>query len=617
MNKPLKRLRSRLGNSPWIGYTLLLGLSFVVVGVVFYIFLLHQVINNVIQKVCDFLLAMDFALDLIFLIFTLPQKITITEGSEAYDKWRALPMPIYYRYYFFNITNAPDVEKVGVKPILEEVGPFTYRSRWVKRPIIFHPNGTVTYRERKTMWFVPSLSVQSERKRNLVTINGPLSVTLALLQRAPLMVRNIVSLGLSTITEGFFIKRSARELLFDGYPEMLTSFGPLLNPNIPNSRGRFAWLFDRNNTDDGMFNVYTGKDNFESINLIDRFNGKRKLNYWKENSECNELKGSTDGQIIAPKPEQFDAAGNVKPREFLLFHPEICRKIRFVSDTSFNGTSLPLGRFRAQFGGDLTPDEEGPDAEDEPLPFQVERFRPEVNFLSSGDNYPPNSCYTSKITPSRPELGDLLLNIRADRNQSMRFSIRPVAQARSGRLHFKPGVFDLSTCKYGAPILLSYPHFLGAHPNYRENVAGMRPDHARHDFYMLIEPRTGTSLHSRARIQINVFISKPPWISRYRYIPEIVFPVFWQELAADVPTDVVSHIGWALTKPFAIADYFSLALIAIGVTMISVATWVLVRSITSSSMSVTSSAAATGNDIDTKVGKVSLIQSSSYGNYLI
>ena len=453
-------------------------------------------------------------------------------------------MPVYYRYYFFNVTNPIEIERNGARSQVREIGPFTYRSRWRKDPIKFHSNGTVTFRERKSLEFVRELSIASDRERILVTVNGPLTVTLALLQKAPLVVRNIVSLGLSTVAEGFFIRRSARELLFDGYHEVLTSFGPLLNPNIPNTKGRFGWLYGRNNTDDGSLTIFTGQNDFTRINHIDRYNGKTELQFWKPKSECNRLQGTTDGQIIATNDD----------RTFKLFHPELCRTIKFNADeTGINATHF----MPKDYNGDLND-----------IKITVDRYVPDQDTLDSIDDHPPNICYTSKITPSRPELGDILVSIR-ERNQS-RFAIKPFFRTKNGRIIFRSGVFDMSECKYGAPVLFSYPHFLYAHPNYRENIGGLRPDRRRHQFHMMVEPNTGTSIRSYARIQINIYITKPPWISRFRYIPEVVFPVFWQELRAEASSEMIEHINWALTKPFIYADLLSIVIIVIGLILVAI-----------------------------------------------
>lgn len=568
MKSKMKLFGAKLARSPCSLVLAALGILFIVFGLLLYLFLSHELIHKVIAK-----------------------KIAITEGSETFQKWKAIPMPIYYRYYFFNVSNAADVERVGAKPIVAEYGPFTYESRWTKTPITFNGNGTVTFRERKVLHFVRSLSVASDTERLLTTINGPLTVTLALLQKAPLVVRNIVSLGLSTVAEGFFVRRSARELLYDGYPEMLTSFGPLLNPQLPNTRGRFAWMYGRNNTDDGLYTVYTGEGgDLRRINRIDRFNGRPELNYWRNDSDCNRLEGvATDGQIISATVESGGESGDEETsKSFVLFHPELCRKIRFITDPHFNSSahSFQHRSLNSQTNSNKPESSTSESQSSTTLPFPFDRYIPDPDSFSSSDDHPPNSCYLSKITPSRPELGDLFLSIRQQSssanaqnqaNAPRKWPVKPFSYTRGSRLHFKSGVFDLSTCKYGAPVLLSWPHFLHAHASYRENLVGMRPDPVRHQFSLMVEPKTGTPLATSARIQINLYISKPPWISRFRYVPEIVFPVFWQEMSAQVPAEVAQHLAWALTTPFSVADTASLVIIVLGLVLVARSACIVMR----------------------------------------
>ena len=48
--------------------------------------------------------------------------------------WAAPPVPVFMQFYVFNVTN-PDAIKAGVKPSVEEIGPFTYREHREKRHI--------------------------------------------------------------------------------------------------------------------------------------------------------------------------------------------------------------------------------------------------------------------------------------------------------------------------------------------------------------------------------------------------------------------------------------------------------------------------------------------------
>lgn len=50
------------------------------------------------------------------------------------------------------------------------------------------------------------------------------------------------------------------------------------------------------------------------------------------------------------------------------------------------------------------------------------------------------------------------------------------------------GTVNVSTCRFGAPGFVSFPHFFRADPAYRDNVTGMRPDPSKHDMYIILEP---------------------------------------------------------------------------------------------------------------------------------
>ena len=43
-----------------------------------------------------------------------------------YQFWEESPVPMYIRFYLFNVTNSDDVINNKAKPVVEEIGPFTY-----------------------------------------------------------------------------------------------------------------------------------------------------------------------------------------------------------------------------------------------------------------------------------------------------------------------------------------------------------------------------------------------------------------------------------------------------------------------------------------------------------
>ncbi|CAG2107424.1 unnamed protein product, partial [Medioppia subpectinata] len=443
-------------------------------------------------------------------------QLQLEPDTEAYKLWKDIPLPIYQKFYFFNVTNGADIERMGAKPVLVEMGPYVYASKWRKKHLVHHDNGTVSYREHKVYHFVPEMSVGNDT--DIVTsLNGPLAVTLSLLQNAPSAVRVVVGLALDAVTEGFFIRRSVRQLLFEGYPDVLTTFGPLLNPKIPsNNNGRFGWLYHRNNTDEGVFTVHTGAEGMDQLNVIDSFRGKTRLDYWRNGSDCNSIDGSTNAQMFPPPGEDTS-------RSLYLFHPDFCRRWKLNFKTRHSKRGIP-----------------------------VYRYVPDDSLFKNADDYPPNSCYISRLPATA---NPSLLGIgRSQTNYSK----------HQRKIRFVSGVFDMSACKYGAPVLMSYPHFLGGDPIYTRAVQGLKPDARRHAFYLDVEPTTGSSMGSAARVQINVFINKPPGLFRYRNVPEIVFPVFWQEMGANVSAAMAERMQWALRQPTLISAVSSVSMLFIG-----------------------------------------------------
>lgn len=50
------------------------------------------------------------------------------------------------------------------------------------------------------------------------------------------------------------------------------------------------------------------------------------------------------------------------------------------------------------------------------------------------------------------------------------------------------GVLNISNCRFGTPVFMSYPHFLHADPYYVSHVDGMKPSPDKHELFVVIEP---------------------------------------------------------------------------------------------------------------------------------
>lgn len=54
------------------------------------------------------------------------QQLPLNEGSMTYDMWRKPPVTPIMRVYVYNVTNADEFLNDKQKPVVQELGPYTY-----------------------------------------------------------------------------------------------------------------------------------------------------------------------------------------------------------------------------------------------------------------------------------------------------------------------------------------------------------------------------------------------------------------------------------------------------------------------------------------------------------
>ena len=99
----------------------------------------------------------------------------------------------------------------------------TYREVQRKVNLRWHPNGTVSYQRKKFWYFDLSLSV-GPLTDLITTINLPV-VSSAEFARGNFFMEWGVSDMLRSLEANIFVKRSVRELLFDGYEDSVMDIG--------------------------------------------------------------------------------------------------------------------------------------------------------------------------------------------------------------------------------------------------------------------------------------------------------------------------------------------------------------------------------------------------------
>uniref|UniRef100_A0A8C2RNZ9 Platelet glycoprotein 4 n=1 Tax=Capra hircus TaxID=9925 RepID=A0A8C2RNZ9_CAPHI len=93
-------------------------------------------------------------------------------------------------------------------------------------------------------------------------------------------------------------------------------------------------FYPYNNTADGIYKVFNGKDDISKVAIIDTYKGRKNLSYWS--SYCDLING-TDAASFPPFVE--------KTRTLQFFSSDICRSIYAVFGAEMNLKGIPVYRF--------------------------------------------------------------------------------------------------------------------------------------------------------------------------------------------------------------------------------------------------------------------------------
>lgn len=111
------------------------------------------------------------------------------------------------------------------------------------------------------------------------------------------------------------------------------------------------------------------------------------------------------------------------------------------------------------------------------------------------------------------------------------------------------GVLNISQCKNGTPIFVSYPHFYLADESYAAAVDGLNPE-AKREFSLVIEEKSGVPLQVQTGIQMNFLIEPVEFIEMFKDLPRTFVPMIWyQEVTKSQDQDkgyfsqLVSQLG--------------------------------------------------------------------------
>ncbi|KAJ8374096.1 hypothetical protein SKAU_G00046760 [Synaphobranchus kaupii] len=249
---------------------------------------------------------------------TVTKEAVIENGTTAYKNWVAAGAAVYRQFWLFNVTNPTEVLQHGATPSVVERGPYTYRTRYLpKENITAFSNHTISFLLPAGAIFEPTMSVGAEE--DIVT-----SLNLAVAggySLVPKLFHFVLNSAIKEYNASLFQNRMVKELLW-GY------YDPIRNGTVG--------IFDQyNDTYDGPYNVFTGKDDIAKVHVIDRWKGERKVDFWND-TYCNMING-TDASSFPPFIDRK------KPLYF--FSSDICRSVLADFDRSLFLKGIELYRF--------------------------------------------------------------------------------------------------------------------------------------------------------------------------------------------------------------------------------------------------------------------------------
>ncbi|GFY71766.1 scavenger receptor class B member 1 [Trichonephila inaurata madagascariensis] len=386
----------------------------------------------------------------------LMKQTTLEENTLLFNLWKDLPMPVYQKIYFFNITNQERYLKgLDAYPRFEEVGPYTYLSTWKKEEIVFG-NGSVSYREVKTYHFDPDKSNGTEEDI-VYSLSAPYASATNFMRTKGVIFQKLANAEFNFMYQTLIHKKTIAELTYKGYFDTIL-YTTQTFYKTPYHDSNFAWFYHKNNTDEGKFTVDTGKYDHSQVNIIKTWKGQTKLNYWKGDT-CNVL-NCTNGEVGPPLTE-----GQTK---YTFFQPLACRTFTFEYEGDHNIFGTKVKRFQntRRLFGNL---KDNPDnycyVKDEDLPTGVLdisacQFNAPV-YLSFPHFYLADTSYLYKMDGLSPieELHKSYVDVNPITGVTLRLAIRVQVNLRIHKMetfshiqNMTSGIYPVFWVELGAEV---------------------------------------------------------------------------------------------------------------------------------------------------------------------
>ncbi|XP_063702925.1 protein croquemort-like [Culicoides brevitarsis] len=415
-------------------------------------------------------------------------QLQLTEYSTNYQKWIKSPFPLYMEFRVFNFTNWEEFNVEGesellrnkwknVKPKFEELGPYVFEEMHKRVDLAYGDDDEdVSFNQTKTWWFRKDLSNGS--LDDMVTNVNPIALTINYATRyLDEGTKSIVDLLLMQKAE-MFTTAKVGEWLFDGFEDGILEWVKELEEEgeLPPNIPEIP--YERF----GWFHLKnessTTDGRFQIYTGKDDIKKLGMFKTWNGKETLGIMKGECD-KIKGTTGEvwpPFDTKSKTKP-DATMFIPDVCRSLtlKYASDFERHG-------------------------------IKGWKWVGDDSMFDNGHKYEHTACFCQADESECPNI--------------------------------KPGIYNTSTCQFGAPAFTSFPHFYLADESYLEAIEGLKPEKEKHEMYIALEPEIGLPLDIKARLQINLFMRNEPLLSYYKDVPDVYIPMFWFTQVAELPEDL-------------------------------------------------------------------------------
>nr|CDS17369.1 lysosome membrane protein 2 [Echinococcus granulosus] len=239
------------------------------------------------------------------------RRMKLFKGSTLFDSWSTCRSGIVVEFYFFTVTNEKDFMH-GSKPIVNEVGPYTYEQSTCKDALdAFPQNGSVRYSDKNSFKFLPERSVGLESDELTVLNVGYIAIANRIGESRILdeVAKMIFKLFYHS---QLFLNKTVSEMIW-GYEDPALKF---ISKFI--TVETIIGLYPGKNDSAGpTFEVEDGVQNTTKVGQILTFNGHREMSVWNT-SLANHIAGS-DGSLFPPFLEST----------VHVFSADLCRSLQF------------------------------------------------------------------------------------------------------------------------------------------------------------------------------------------------------------------------------------------------------------------------------------------------